>query len=371
MLLFAVIALVANALLSKNQTAPGTSAFLVLTPTPSATDNGLTPPASSPVQGTDTPTALATQAGVAGTDSTADIGESNPPTATSPASSSALRIPTAQSTATAIPNTLTPSVPPYTFTPAPEVKSATPQLPLSGRRIALDPGHGVRGDLGVVLLDPTTGKLILSAAEFNLDVALRCRDILVARGASVVLTRNSADTLNGTWPADANGDGVVGAAADDLQERIDIINNFHAEAFLSIQANGGVAAPPSSQDLQVIYCGTEDCRFAAQSRELGQLVLDRLQKGLASVGYTAGGQLLTDTAGDTSASPQHLFLLGPANPPQHPRASGMPGVMSESLYVSSPQEAAQLNKSSVRQAIALAYADALQAYLTGVSGGGT
>lgn len=69
------------------------------------------------------------------------------------------------------------------------------QLPLARPRIGLDPGHGPRGDLGAVLVDPNTGKLVLSEAEFNLDVALRCRDLLHARGASVVLTRETADTF--------------------------------------------------------------------------------------------------------------------------------------------------------------------------------
>jgi N-acetylmuramoyl-L-alanine amidase len=42
----------------------------------------------------------------------------------------------------------------------------------------------------------------------------------------------------------------------------------------------------------------------------------------------------------------------------------MPGIVIEALYVTSPDEAAQLKRDSVRQAIAVAYADALQEYLT-------
>ena len=41
----------------------------------------------------------------------------------------------------------------------------------------------------------------------------------------------------------------------------------------------------------------------------------------------------------------------------------MPGVIVESLYVTAPAEAAELLQDDVRQTIALAYADALQAYL--------
>ncbi|MBF6611535.1 MAG: N-acetylmuramoyl-L-alanine amidase [Chloroflexi bacterium] len=247
--------------------------------------------------------------------------------------------------------------------------SASAQLPLYGRRIGLDPGHGPRGDAGAVLTDPDTGKLILSEDDFNLDVALRTRDLLRARGAAVVLTREAADTFTAPWPADANGDGIVGASGDDLQERVDILNNFKAEVFLSIHANGGDPSVVERQDVQVVYCGDSDCNFAEQSKQLGHLVSDQLDSKLADAGYTPDGAgLVTDLNTDSSVPPQHLFLLGPVNPPRHVRATAMPGVLAESLYVSSPEQAAQLNKESVRQAIALAYADALQAFLTGTGG---
>jgi len=205
----------------------------------------------------------------------------------------------------------------------------------------------------------------LAEAEFNLDVALRCRDILVARGASVVLTRETADTFTAPWPVDANGDGIVGASGDDLQERVDILNNFHAQAFISIHANAGTM-DASHQDLQVIYCGTSDCVAPVQSRLLGQFVLQQLQSKLAGAGYTShNGMLETDLAADSSNPPLHEFVLGPVSPPRHVRATTMPGILAESLYVTSPDQAAELNKDSVRQAIALAYADALQQYFAG------
>ncbi len=219
--------------------------------------------------------------------------------------------------------------------------------------------------MGAVLTDPSTGKLILAEAEFNLDVALRCRDILVARGASVVLTRETADTFTAPWPVDANGDGIVGASGDDLQERVDILNNFHAQAFISIHANAGTL-DAAHQDLQVIYCGTSDCVAPTQSKLLGQFVLQQLTSKLAGAGYPAqDGILETDLASNSSNPPLHDFLLGPVVPPRHVRATTMPGVLGKSLYVSSPQQAAELNKDSVRQAIALAYADALQEYFAG------
>ena len=106
--------------------------------------------------------------------------------------------------------------PPTAAQGASSAATSTPpsQFPLLGRRIALDPGHGPRDDLGAVLLDPESGKLVLSEAELNLNVALRCRDILPSRGADVVLTRENADTFTAPWPVDANGDGIVGGSKE-------------------------------------------------------------------------------------------------------------------------------------------------------------
>ena len=243
-------------------------------------------------------------------------------------------------------------------------------LPLSGRRIGLDPGHGPREDLGSVLVDPDTERLILNEAELNLDVALRVRDILVARGASVVLTRESADAFTAPWPVDANGDGETGTVSDDLQLRVDILNNFAAEVFMSIHANGGMSNPPEEQYLQVLYCGSSDCLFPEENRLVGQVVLDQLKEKLEGVIGPVQGEVLPDLAIDSSSPPEHLFVLGHVNPPRHVRATEMPGVLAEALYVTAPEQAVQLKQDAVRQAIALAYADALQAYLLDDTGAG-
>ncbi len=249
-----------------------------------------------------------------------------------------------------------------------EIKPPTPhpQLKLAGRRIGLDPGHGPRGDMGAVLVNPDTGKLILSEAELNLDVALRCQDLLRARGADVVLTRVSADTFTAPWPADVNNDGIVGGSGDDLQERIDILNNFHAEVFLSIHDNDTLNQAKRG-GIQALYCATADCAFPGESGRLGKLVLDQLEAKLAAVRYPVQQrELRSDLWSDSPDQPaSHLFLLGPASPPRHVRATRMPGIAAEALYITSPAEAVQLKRSNVRQAIAMAYADALQQYLLG------
>jgi N-acetylmuramoyl-L-alanine amidase len=253
-----------------------------------------------------------------------------------------------------------------TLSPTP-VPTATPEpgKPLLGRRIGLDPGHGPRRDLGAVLVDPDTKKLILAEDELNLDVSLRMRDILAARGAEVVLTRESREQFSVPWPPDTNGDGVEEGQADDLQHRIDILNAANVEVFLSIHANSS-SNPAKRKGAQALYCATDDCAFPAENKRLGKLTLDYLESRLAEVGYPLQNrELRSDYWEDCPGCPKsHLFLLGPAGGPRHPRAMAMPGIIIEAMYITSPEEAAQLLQDRVRDVIALAYSDALTEYFT-------
>lgn len=240
-----------------------------------------------------------------------------------------------------------------------------PAKPLAGRRIGLDAGHGLRGDTGAILIDPNTDQVSLSEADLTLDIVLRTRDLLVARGAAVTLTRETSDAFTAPWPPDTNGDGTKEDQFDDLQERVDILNAANVEVFLSAHINSA-GDTGSRQGLQVFYCGAVECPFPAEDKSLGAIVLDQLHLQLDNAGVNINtSELLDDTTYDGPDQPAtHLFMIGPTNPPHHVRATQMPGVVSESLYISSPTEAAQLQKGGVRQAIALAYADALQQYLT-------
>ncbi|HEX8219947.1 MAG TPA: N-acetylmuramoyl-L-alanine amidase [Chloroflexia bacterium] len=278
----------------------------------------------------------------------------------SPTITAALALPQPPTEQAAPPSPTLPPSPTATLTPA-----ADPAKPLLGRRIALDPGHGPRDDMGAVLVDDDTRKLVLAEHELNLDVALRLRDILVARGAEVGLTRVTREEFTVPWPLDANGDGVEQGQSDDLQHRIDIINESGAEVFLSIHANSS-ANPAKRKGIQALYCATEDCPFPSETKRLGRLVLDHLASTLERAGYPIEkSELRSDLWADSPGEePRHLFMLGPAELPRHPRAAKMPGILVEAFYVTSPAEAEYLNRDAVRQTIAQAYADALQEYLT-------
>ena len=90
-------------------------------------------------------------------------------------------------------------------------------------------------------------------------------------------------------------------------------------------------------------------------------MLSNLQDKLAQADYPVQRAELYD---DLWPDNKHLFMLGPVNPPSHVRSPQMPGVLSESLYVTTP-DGPDLKRDDIRNAIALAHADALQAFLTG------
>ena len=120
--------------------------------------------------------------------------------------------------------------------------------PLRGTTIAIDPGHNGRNYLHTTeinrLVDAgtlrkacdTTGTETndgYTEAAYNLDVSLRLAKILRAEGAHVVLTR----TTNTGW-------------GPCITDRAAIGNRAHADAAISIHADGG---PASGRGFHVIY----------------------------------------------------------------------------------------------------------------------
>lgn len=114
--------------------------------------------------------------------------------------------------------------------------AADPAL-LRGKRVVIDPGHGgyFRGCIGV------NG---LTEAEVNLAVALRLRDLLVARGATVLLTRDrDRDFLT---PADST-------LKSDLAERARLANAFAPDVFVSVHHNADPSGRHDVNETQTYY----------------------------------------------------------------------------------------------------------------------
>ncbi|QQZ09594.1 N-acetylmuramoyl-L-alanine amidase CwlD [Heyndrickxia vini] len=97
-------------------------------------------------------------------------------------------------------------------------------LPLSGKVIILDPGHGGP--------DGGAGDADALEKEIALKVSLNIRDYLQEQGALVMLTREDDSDL-----ADPNTKGIGRRKVEDLKNRLNMINESDADLYLSIHLN--------------------------------------------------------------------------------------------------------------------------------------
>ncbi|HEY3375704.1 MAG TPA: N-acetylmuramoyl-L-alanine amidase [Candidatus Aquicultor sp.] len=179
--------------------------------------------------------------------------------------------------------------------------------------IAIDPGHGGY-DSGAVAA--STG---LKEKEINLAVALRVRDLLVAKGYQVVLTR-STDTYIG------------------LSERAACANNALADLFISIHHNSN-ATETAMGTAVYSFPGSQ------QGAVLAKMIQQELVKefGWAGVAGKDDGQLTANFA-----------VL---------RQTVMTASLCESAYMSNPSEAALLMTNEFRQKEAQGISDGIAKYV--------
>ncbi len=257
------------------------------------------------------------------------------------------------------------------------LQAADPDTPKAV--IFIDPGHG-GSDSGAVYHG---AGFTLEEAEVNLDVALLTADRLRERGYAVYLSRETMDQPGGS--EDVNGDGQSNNR-DGLQSVVDQANAAHADLFLSIHHNG--STNPNAAGSEVYYCA--DRPFADDSFRFGQLVLDEVLAALARQGYDSPNRGVMDDAVlySRGAYHGHLFVLGPLRTPNPSafarpmptgserrrwapklRATEMPGVLSEALFVSNPYEARLLTQPRIRAALADAFANAVDRYFAPTPGG--
>jgi N-acetylmuramoyl-L-alanine amidase len=217
--------------------------------------------------------------------------------------------------------------------------------PLSGRTIAVDPGHNGGNYLHAAeigrLVDAgtlrkacdTTGTAAADGyteAAYNLDVGLRLARILRADGARVVLTRS---TNTGWGPC--------------ITERAAIGNRARADAAISIHADGG---PPGGRGFHVIYPPsiphlTDD--IAAASKRLALAVRNAFAAGTGEPTSTYVGRAGLDVRSD----------LGGLN------LSNVPKVFVETGNMRNSVDAQRLESAAYRQREAEALARGLAAFL--------
>jgi N-acetylmuramoyl-L-alanine amidase len=217
--------------------------------------------------------------------------------------------------------------------------------PLAGKVVAIDPGHNGGNYLHAAQIDrlvdagtlwkpcDTTGTATADGyteAAYNLDVALRLARILRAGGARVVLTRSTND---GWGPC--------------ITERAAIGNRAHADAAISIHADGG---PAGGRGFHVIYPPpiahlTDD--IAAASRRLALAVRAAFRAGTGEPYATYVGRDGLDVRSD----------LGGLN------LSDVPKVFVETGNMRNPDDARRLESPAYRQREAAALARGLERFL--------
>ncbi len=184
-------------------------------------------------------------------------------------------------------------------------------VPTNPRLIVLDPGHG-GSDRGTIHGG-------IAEADLTLDMAKRLRDILIARGWEVKMTRDTDVDVY------APGD----SARDELQARVDVANKAGARLFVSLHANAFINSGPYGTTCYVSK--PEDVAFAK----------------------IVETQLAADGTKDDGIVKSHLYVT------LHTR---MPAVLVETAFLSNPSDYALLTSAAWRQKVAQEIADGIGQY---------
>ncbi|MER7961054.1 N-acetylmuramoyl-L-alanine amidase [Streptomyces ardesiacus] len=223
--------------------------------------------------------------------------------------------------------------------------------PLKGKVVVIDPGHNPgnfrhaseinrKVDVGTHRKEcDTTGTATDAGwpeAKFTLDVAHRLRTLLKEQGATVELTQD--------------GDRPFGPCVD---ERARIGNEAHADAAISIHADGSAAGNRGFHVIMPgrVHEGTADTRaIVAPSAELGE----RVAGGFVRVTGTAPSNYLGDGTGLVTRTD-----LGGLN------LSTVPKVFVECGNMRDAKDAALLTSGSWRQKAAEGMSEGIVSFLRG------
>ncbi len=185
-------------------------------------------------------------------------------------------------------------------------------VPTNPTLIVIDPGHGGS--------DPGTVHGDTQEKSLTLDIAKRLRDVLLARGWQVIMTRN--DDRDVFAPNDS--------AHDELQARDDVANSRGARLLISIHVNSYENAGPD---------GVTTFFYKPSDRALAQAVNRSVTSEL---GIKSNGVIK-----------DKLYVVNHAN---------MPAALVETAFISNPDDLALLQSAAWRQRMAQAIADGIVDY---------
>jgi N-acetylmuramoyl-L-alanine amidase len=195
---------------------------------------------------------------------------------------------------------------------------------LNGKIICIDPGHGGTAQSDSFRVGPSGER----EEWINLRVALYLRDMLTARGATVLMTRLEDDAVP-------------------LKDRAELAGAHKADLFLSIHHN---ATADSSVNFPIVYFhGNASENMAGV--ELGKCIARSISKYLFRNGTNSS--LVSDHT---------IFPDAGAGVLRH--SYGIPGVLAEASFFSNGAEELRLKDTGYNKLEAAAYYDALLEYFT-------
>ncbi|TMW70074.1 N-acetylmuramoyl-L-alanine amidase CwlD [Alteribacter natronophilus] len=209
--------------------------------------------------------------------------------------------------------------------------SAGLNVPLAGKVVVLDPGHG-----GI------DGGASSRAGDLEKDIALEItfilRDYLQEAGALVLMTREGDHDLA------ADGTKRIRARkVEDLKRRVDLINNSNADLFISLHLN---AIPtPKWSGAQTFYN-----RSIEKSDVLAKQIQAEIMRNLENT--------------NRDARPiNSVYLI---------QQSKIPGALVEVGFLSNPTEAELLKTKDYQQSVAASIYEGILRYANGdpIPGGG-
>jgi N-acetylmuramoyl-L-alanine amidase len=224
------------------------------------------------------------------------------------------------------------------------VLAEDPKAPL----VAIDPGHGGPdyGTSGAV-----DGKRLVEK-QLTLEVSKQLAEALKKAGYRVLMTRD-ADAAVNAKAEDRNGDKKIDTA-DELQARVDRANEAGAAVLVSIHFNGSVER--SLRGPEIYYSPNRP--FATENKKLAESIMAAATTRLGEAKHpvTPRGVLRDSILGG------HLFVLGPEGG-RIVRASKMPGVLVEGMFLTNDEDLKLLNDPVTIQALVRGYADGIVSYL--------
>lgn len=197
-------------------------------------------------------------------------------------------------------------------------------LPLSGKTIAIDAGHG-GADGGA------SSKEGLIEKDINLAIALHLRDYLQQAGALVIMTRETDTDL-----ADAATKGLSKRKTEDLKRRVEFVNSHHPDVLISIHMN----SIPSTR-----WAGAQTFYYPRNpdSKTLATFIQNEIKRNLAN---TERVVLTVD----------RVYLLKEALPPS---------ALVEVGFLSNPNEARQLADETYQKKVAASMYKGILRYVSG------